>query len=573
MGESLEKCSDRPHTPIVSEAQRGLFGSELARRRKGEEGRMKGITVGELEGHLKEAGGKNLSKASGAYAGAVAMNIMNRVKPAIMGKPHHQPMAAHSTPHRFKLNMKKEQEGIDMGKSVSSKIKEAVKPVKADPAFKENLRQRVTGESPAEMTMRHNKTPRGNVNLGRAQAGDDIDEHFDPKDVQKAQVIRELIMKGRYSKFPDEKEKPPWGVHNPGFGAYAPVTGGVHNPVFRYSDNPPKRDVAKTKDDDAKVMQDWHDRSKKDMAAWKPLPDSKQAPVSAFGQTKVDPDRDYVHDRADVEKMKLDPKKFPGHDTTLLQPLYDSKSKPSAIEKSLVIVDLVKTSGVPAGWVGKSAKCPHCDSEVMQSHPMQTLHKQMHNHLRKAHGMTHAQASNANPVSMYGISKGEQPWQTHELATRGSLHAIMQDQRTLKREYPQHEYKTTRESQGYRLHWRPKGDVMKASDADIEAEKKSIAKRFPHGVYWSGKQGQDPGARLRQMISEKEISKASDDVMEAEREKISREHPQGVNWDRVVREGARGRDPSARLRQLVNQRMPAANIPKKDRYDPKRGGE
>lgn len=189
--------------------------------------------------------------------------------------------------------------------------------------------------------------------------------------------------------------------------------------------------------------------------------------------------------------------------------------------------------------------------------------------------MTHAQASNANPVSMYGISKAEQPWQTHDLATRGSLHAIMQDQRALKSEYPQHEYKTTRESQGYRLHWRPKGDVrlIKDADADIEAEKKSIAQRFPHGVYWSGKQGQDPGARLRQMIRDKEISKASDDVMEAEREKISREHPQGVNWARVVREGARGRDPSARLRQLVNQRMPAANIPKKDKYDPKRGGE
>ena len=101
----------------------------------------------------------------------------------------------------------------------------------------------------------------------------------------------------------------------------------------------------------------------------------------------------------------------------------------------------------------------------------------------------------------------------------------------------------------------------------------SIAKRFPHGGYWSGKQGQDPGARLRQMISEKEISKASDDVMEAEREKISREHPHGVDWARVTREGARGRDPSARLRQLVSQRLPATMIPKRDKYDPKRGGE
>jgi len=52
----------RKHTPIVSEKQRGLFGAELARRRAGEEPRMKGITTEELERHLEESKGKDLPK-------------------------------------------------------------------------------------------------------------------------------------------------------------------------------------------------------------------------------------------------------------------------------------------------------------------------------------------------------------------------------------------------------------------------------------------------------------------------------------------------------------------------------
>lgn len=55
-------CSGRKHTPVVSESQRGMFGAELARRRTGSRGRMKGITQAELEGHLHEAGGKKLPK-------------------------------------------------------------------------------------------------------------------------------------------------------------------------------------------------------------------------------------------------------------------------------------------------------------------------------------------------------------------------------------------------------------------------------------------------------------------------------------------------------------------------------
>lgn len=54
-------CSGRKHTPIVSKKQQGLFGSELARRKQGEKGRMKGITTVELRSHLKESKGKKLS--------------------------------------------------------------------------------------------------------------------------------------------------------------------------------------------------------------------------------------------------------------------------------------------------------------------------------------------------------------------------------------------------------------------------------------------------------------------------------------------------------------------------------
>lgn len=47
-------------------------------------------------------------------------------------------------------------------------------------------------------------------------------------------------------------------------------------------------------------------------------------------------------------------------------------------------------------------------------------------------------------------------WETHELATRNSLYAIMQDKAAFEKEYPQYEYKTEREPQGYRLYWRLK---------------------------------------------------------------------------------------------------------------------
>ncbi len=112
-----------------------------------------------------------------------------------------------------------------------------------------------------------------------------------------------------------------------------------------------------------------------------------------------------------------------------------------SLSKMIVIQELVKTAGIPAGWQGKGANCPNCGQVVQQKHPMQTLERQMHNHLR-----------------------------TH---------------------------------------------VKKASDDVIDAEKRKIARTNPHGVYWSGKQGEDPGARLRQLIQQRmsmknDLDKAED---------------------------------------------------------------
>lgn len=59
-GKCCKKKGGKKHTPIVSKAQRGLFGAEYGRRKKGQKGRMKGITTGELRSHLKESKGKHL---------------------------------------------------------------------------------------------------------------------------------------------------------------------------------------------------------------------------------------------------------------------------------------------------------------------------------------------------------------------------------------------------------------------------------------------------------------------------------------------------------------------------------
>ncbi len=59
---TTKSCGHRKHTPIVSKKQRGLFGAELARKKAGKKGRMKGITTTELRKHLKESKGKKLPK-------------------------------------------------------------------------------------------------------------------------------------------------------------------------------------------------------------------------------------------------------------------------------------------------------------------------------------------------------------------------------------------------------------------------------------------------------------------------------------------------------------------------------
>jgi hypothetical protein len=51
---------EKKHTPIVSKAQQGFFGAELARRKAGKKGKMKGISEAKLAAHLKESKGKKL---------------------------------------------------------------------------------------------------------------------------------------------------------------------------------------------------------------------------------------------------------------------------------------------------------------------------------------------------------------------------------------------------------------------------------------------------------------------------------------------------------------------------------
>ena len=68
----------KEHTPITSEAQRGLFGAEYARRKAGEKGRMSGITKAELKSHLKESGGKDLPKKAKKHGSAPFGSFMEK---------------------------------------------------------------------------------------------------------------------------------------------------------------------------------------------------------------------------------------------------------------------------------------------------------------------------------------------------------------------------------------------------------------------------------------------------------------------------------------------------------------
>lgn len=49
-------CKKRKHTPIVSEAQRGLFGAVVGGKRT----KATGLSVAEAKRHVKEVAGKKL---------------------------------------------------------------------------------------------------------------------------------------------------------------------------------------------------------------------------------------------------------------------------------------------------------------------------------------------------------------------------------------------------------------------------------------------------------------------------------------------------------------------------------
>jgi len=53
------KKKHRKHTEITSEAQRGFFGAELARKRAGKQTKTD-MSEAELVRHLEESGGKDL---------------------------------------------------------------------------------------------------------------------------------------------------------------------------------------------------------------------------------------------------------------------------------------------------------------------------------------------------------------------------------------------------------------------------------------------------------------------------------------------------------------------------------
>lgn len=58
-----KKKGHRKHTEITSEKQRGFFGAEYSRKRKGLKGETD-MPLAELKRHIKEAKGKNLPKTS-----------------------------------------------------------------------------------------------------------------------------------------------------------------------------------------------------------------------------------------------------------------------------------------------------------------------------------------------------------------------------------------------------------------------------------------------------------------------------------------------------------------------------
>lgn len=58
----------RKHTPIVSKRQRGFFGAEYSRKKRGLKGRTR-MSKAELKRHLRESKGKKLPKSTGEVMG------------------------------------------------------------------------------------------------------------------------------------------------------------------------------------------------------------------------------------------------------------------------------------------------------------------------------------------------------------------------------------------------------------------------------------------------------------------------------------------------------------------------
>lgn len=80
--------SHRKHTPITSQAQQGMFGAELQRRREGKKGKMSGITTQELVSHLHESAGKDLPQyAPRCSGGPVSPSLTPRQKKSTKGSP------------------------------------------------------------------------------------------------------------------------------------------------------------------------------------------------------------------------------------------------------------------------------------------------------------------------------------------------------------------------------------------------------------------------------------------------------------------------------------------------------
>lgn len=184
----------------------------------------------------------------------------------------------------------------------------------------------------------------------------------------------------------------------------------------------------------------------------------------------------------------------------LVRPGEPGNPEPSEIQKAMIIRELVLEREVPSGWAGQKANCPHCGTEVSQTHPMQTLQRQMHNHLR-THGLTHDQARRVNPVSLHGIKNIEKApnpnWQAAQSKITGMWN---QAQSQMKPTQPSTQQTQPPMAASAGLAKGDGGLPSRMLEGEIAHEKHQIDEKHPSGVYWSGRQGKDPGARLRSLV-------------------------------------------------------------------------